>query len=396
MPFFILLACDPKPATDKVQTDPGHDSADTGAPDSGETDSADTANETGDTDTGIPPEGCRATPAASDRDRAVFVSLPYTSSGRAADVWARLTLTEAGDLVDDGVRFEMGRSYMGEIEFTPDGEIGFAVQDDGTVGIFKEDGTVIDPGVGGFYAGRVVVDPSGEFIWVVDGNWQNNGGGIYRLPIDCESGEPGTPERVIEAKLPADILLEGDHAVIVGREVPGSDDSDDLSRVSWPDGTFVLGTDAFGDDEAFVTDAVVWDDFILVGDNSEFSGVPTRVAVVAAADLKARGTFDVEDPISLLNGGGFVMIVSGYGDAILGAKPDSEGNVTSVFTVVNSELPGGAARVGRGSLEGRLLVSEVSGIHMLDVDYDGNATELGLTSLGTNYEGIIGAIGIAP
>lgn len=391
--LLILLACDANLTTDKVQSDPGHDS---GISDSADTDSGDSAGETDDTDTGTAADGCRATPAAADRDRAVFVSLPYGSSGRAADVWARLTLTESGDLVDDGFRFEMGRSYMGEIEFTPDGEIGFAVQDDGTLGIFHADGTVINPGVGGFYAGRVVVDPSGEFVWVVDGNWQNNGGGIYRLPIDCETGEPGTPERVVEAKLPADILLEGDQAVIVGREVPGSDDSDDLSRVSWPDGTFVLGTDAFGDDDAFVTDAVRWDDLILIGDNSEFSGVPTRVAVVAASDLKARGTFDVEDPISLIHAGGIVLIVSGYGDAVLGVKPDSDGNVSSVFTVVNSELPGGAARVGRGSLEGRVLVSEVSGIHMVDIDDEGNSSELGVTSLGTNYEGIIGAIGIAP
>lgn len=386
--LLVLLACDPTLTSDKVQTEAGHDS--------GNTDSADSGGETGDTDTGTPVEGCRATPAAADRDRAVFVSLPYGASGRAADTWARLTLTEAGDLVDDGFRFEMGRSYMGEIEFTPDGEIAFAVQDDGTVGIFHQDGTVINPGVGGFYAGRVVVDPSGEFIWVVDGNWQNNGGGIYRLPVDCETGEPGTPERVVEAKLPADILLEGDQAVIVGREVPGSDDSDDLSRVSWPDGTFIVGTDAFGDDEAFVTDALRWEDFILIGDNSEFSGVPTRVAVVAASDLKARGTFDVEDPISVIDGGGIVLIVSGYGDAVFGAKPNQDGEFTSIFTVVNSELPGGAARVSRGTLEGRLLVSEVSGIHMLDVDGDGTAAELGTTSLGTNYEGIIGAIGIGP
>lgn len=388
--LLLLLACDPAVPSETKESPAGTDTADTGV----EIDTSDTATDTG--DTAPPVEGCRATPAAANRDRAVIVSLPYDNRGRASDAWARLTLTEAGDLVDDGVRFEMGRSFIGEVTFTPDGEIGLAAQDDGTVGMFREDGTVISTGVSGFYAGKVVMDPSGEAAWVVDGNWANNGGGIYRLPINCETGEPGEPERVIEAKLPADILLEDGAAVIAGREVSGYTEGDDVARVSWPDGGFVAGSDAFGDDEAFMTDALRFGDHILIGDNSEFSGVSTRVAVVAADSLAPAGHFDIEDPISLLDAGDFVIVVSGYGDALYGVALDKDGAETDRWTLVSSSLPGGAVMVERGNLAGRVLISEVSGIHMVDLDGERNAVEVSLTSLGSDYEGIVGAIGVAP
>ena len=44
---------------------------------------------------------------------------------------------EAGEIHDDGTRFSMGRATMGRVRFTPDGELGFAVQEDGSVGVFS-------------------------------------------------------------------------------------------------------------------------------------------------------------------------------------------------------------------------------------------------------------------
>ena len=42
-----------------------------------------------------------------------------------------------GVLHDDQTRFSMGRSTQGTVRFTPDGELGFAVQEDGSIGVFE-------------------------------------------------------------------------------------------------------------------------------------------------------------------------------------------------------------------------------------------------------------------
>ena len=83
-----------------------------------------------------------------------------------------------------------------------------AAIEDGSVAVFTGDGEVIEPSFdGGFYAGRVVPDPTGEGFWVLDGNWQNNGGGVYWLPIDCETGEPSAATRVVPATSPCTSTL---------------------------------------------------------------------------------------------------------------------------------------------------------------------------------------------
>ncbi|MFZ5481724.1 MAG: hypothetical protein ACOZNI_33485 [Myxococcota bacterium] len=349
-------------------------------------------------DTGTPPvaDGCRATPAPADRDRVVAVSLPYDEDAGRSNAWALLVLTADGELRDDGARVEMGRGYAGEVVFTPDGSLGLVAQEDGTVGVFSPDGEVISTGVDGFYASRVVMDPSGEVAWVIDGNWVNNGGGVYRLPLDCETGEPGEPERVVEAKLPADLLLTGEEAVLVGLDVEGAEAGDDAALLTWGDDpAFVDGADAFGDDDAIVSDATLFDGFALIADNSEFSGVPTRVAVLAVGEaLEPVEVVQMEDPVALLPAGDLVLVLSGYGDAVLALARDGDG-FTSLGEVAGSALPGAGAVVSRGPLAGRVLVAEVEGIRMLRVTGE-DVEDLGLTTLGAGYTGIPGAIGVQP
>ncbi len=378
--FIVLLACTPDPDPGKqLDASPG----DSGKP-------GDTA------DTGEAPtyEGCRATPGAADRDRVVVVSLPYGSGGAQAKTYALLTLSASGELSDRGTRFEMGRAYSGEVVFTPDGSLGLVPQDDGSVGVFLADGTVVDPGFGEFYASKVVVDPSGEFAWVVDGNWANNGGGIYRVDIDCTTGELTGETRVIEAKLPADIVVRDGMAVVAGLEVPGSAAGDDAALLSWGDSIeFVAGVDAFGDDEAIVTDAHWNGDYLFIADYSEFSGVPTRVAVVDTRDqLDAYAVVDVEDPVALVPAGDLVLVISGYGDAVFAISADGG---TSAARVASSELPGGGVVVSRGALDGLVLVAEVSGLRTLRVE-GSTVTDEGVFSLGGGYTGITGAVGVQP
>ncbi len=385
----LLTACDPTKDTG-------------GEP----TDTADTA------DTAEPVvEGCHATPQPADRERVVLVSLPYDADGAASKVWAALTLSTEGELRDDGARVEMGRAWSGEVVFTPDANHGYAVQDDGTIGVFAvEDGvvTVLDAGWdGGVYAVRAVMDPSGETLWVIDGNWPVNGGGLYAAPIDCATGELGEPTLVAAAKLPADLLLlDESRAALIGREVEGADEGEDVSLLSWPEGARVAGVDAFGDDEAIVSDAASLDGLLLVADYSEFSGVSTRVAAVRVDGdaLEAAQILDVEDPVALVASpwGDQVLVVSGYGDALLQVPVDLEaseplGEPSELdYSGGRPQLPGAAALLRRGPLRGLVLVTETEGIRAVQLGPDGAAEDLGLTSLGASYEGITGAVGVQP
>ena len=108
-------------------------------------------------------------------------------------MWAVLTLSTAGDLVDDGVRLRMGRSYLGEVVFTPDASLALTPTEDGHVAVYDAVGgnVVHEEYDGGFYAVRVVMDPSGEVAWIIDGNWAKNGGGLWRVDIDCLRGRRG-------------------------------------------------------------------------------------------------------------------------------------------------------------------------------------------------------------
>lgn len=383
-------ACDPA-ADSSVKVD------DTGA------DTADTAEPVVD--------GCHATPQARDRARLAVVSLPYGEDGAASDTWAVLSLSEDGALSDSGARFEMGRAWSGEVVFTPDASYGYAVQDDGTIGVFAvEDGavTVLEAAWdGGVYAVRAVMDPSGETLWVVDGNWPEYGGGLYAVPIDCADGTLGEAILVGAAKLPADLLLldEG-RAALVGRELEGAADGEDVSLLDWPSGARVAGVDAFGDDDAIVSDAAFIDGLILVADYSEFSGVPTRIAAVRAQTdgLEAAQILDIEDPITIVPSpwGGQVLVVSGYGDALFLVSVDADADaplaeVTELdYAGGRPQLPGAAALLRRGSLSGLVLVAETEGVRAVSLGPDGAAEDLGLTTLGTSFEGIAGAVGVQP
>lgn len=409
--LLLALACAEPP--DEPGKDRHGEPGDTAADDTGADDTG--ADDTGDTglpdDTAVVGEGCRATPPAADRDRLVVVSLPYDADGGRSDAWAALTLTRDGDLRDDGVRFELGRASFGEVAFTPDGTVGAVALEDGTVGAFLvEDGvpTVLHAGFGegGFYASRVVADPSGEAFWVVDGNWVENGGGLYRVPISCEDGTLGAGERVLEAKLPSDLLwLATDRAILVGRDVPGTEAGDDAALMAWADAPSALdGEDVFGDDDAIVADAALAGDgaHLLVSDYSAFSGVENRVAVAAVEGdaLRAVQSVDVYDPVSVVFNpyGDSVLVSSGYGDAIVALAYDegAERPLGAPVEVLSAELPGAAAVVTRGDLAGLLLVVENQGIRRVQLGAGGALQDLGRTDVGSGLDAIPGALGLQP
>lgn len=414
IPFLLLAACT---ADGPKRHDPV-DSGDSGSPDTSDPDTG--GGDTGDPgDPEYPPvDGCRAEAPAADRVRTAVVSFPYDERGRQAKAWGVFQLGVDGTLTDLGTRFEMGRAFGGSVTFTPDGEVGFAVQEDGSVGVFRvgEDGTVTVVQAsfsGDFYASRVVVDPGGEQAFLVDGNWAENGGGVYRVAIDCETGELSGPERILTSKLAEDLLLTRwrlDRAVLVGRELGGTAAGPDAYLLDWSESPASLGgVDAFGDDEAMVPDAVLTHDerFALIGDNSEFSGLPNRVAVVELGDAAPRAVQvleHVDDPVALVASpfDDVVLALNGYGNAIwiLDYSPDApvpfalRGELST--TGAAPQLPSSVVSVDRGSLAGLALITEVEGVRRVWMKGDGEVVDLGLTSIGDGYEGITGAVGVQP
>jgi hypothetical protein len=390
-------------STDTGANDTG--TQDSGAPetgaDTGDTDSGDTGSgDTGTADTGSGDAPCRAVPAAADRVRTVVVSLPYSSSGGRADVWGLLSLDRDGRLSDTGTRLTAGRAMGGNVAFTPDGSLAFAATERGALVVLDlSAGRVVESAWdGGFSASSVTVDPRGNVLWVVDGNWPESGGGLWRVELDCATGSPLGAERVLEAKNPAELVwIDATRAALVGREIPGAPAGADLAWLTMGARPRVTGgVDAFGDEEAIVSDVVLAGSTMLLGDNGAFSGIPNRIARVGV-DGRASAPVELEDPMGMApfpDGSARALVASGFGDALY-VLDAASGRATTLSTSPRVQLPGPAAQVTRGALAGLTLVGEVGGVRSVQLSASG-AVDRGVFSLGSGTEDMVGAIGLAP
>lgn len=359
--------------------------------------------------------GCARTPAAADRTRYIVVSHPFAEGGGSATAWEVLSLSTSGVIATTGTTFEMGRGNEGRVAFTPDGEVGVADQDDGTLGIFTIDEggavTVVEAGWNGgdaFYAAGVVMAPDGARVYVLDSQWRENGGGIYAVALGCD-GAPTLEGLVAAARLPYELVLAGDRALLAAADILDSAAGDDAHLIAWPDPEVVAGADAFADDEQIVSAAALTadGDYFLIGDNSAFSGLPNRVAVVRVDGdaLAAVQTLSpVEDPVAIVASptDDAALVVSGFGDAIFELDYDPA-NTAAPFTLVGEltyegagpQLPGAAVLIERGALAGHVFVAELLGVRAL-VFESGSVTDLGVTEIGTGNPAIVGAIGVQP
>jgi hypothetical protein len=357
--------------------------------------------------------GCPRTTAAADRVRRVVISHPNDTTGAKANAWEVLELSAAGDLSRPGTTFTAGYANTGTMVFTPDGAVGLAPNDDGTMTVVRLDAagtpTVVHAAFkGAFYAGPVTMAPGGDHAYVLDGEWRNIGGGIYRVDIACD-GTLTDRGLVAAAKLPgAMALVPGtDRAVVAATDIGSSIAGDDTHLLTWGEPpTWLDGVNAFGDGMQIVAGAALTSDgkHFLVGDDSSFGSVPNRVAVV---ELTTTGLInphvipDVNDPVSLVASpfGDVVLAVSGFGNAFYvladtGAGWTKKGEVT--YSGAKPELPGGAARLDVGALRGWVFVAENLGVRRVQLKADGSVVDLGKFSVGTGYTSIVGAIGVTP
>lgn len=361
--------------------------------------------------------GCPRTPAPEDRARKVVISLPYDAAGAKAKVFAVLELGRDGALTPTAERFTMGRAHDDRVHFTPDGQIGLVVQEDGTIGVFRAP-PAGQPGPvqvvhaafkGAFTAARLTLDPAGERAYVVDFNTRENGGGLYSLRIGCD-GSLSEEGKITAAQLPRALrLLGGGEALLAAPALLDSAAGETLHRAQLAKPPRRLqGVDAFGDGAGLVSAMELMPDgkFLLLGDNDEFSGTPNRVAVVALQPVlrRAQVLTPVNDPVDIVASpyGNAALAVSGYGNAVLrlGYDPQAAAPFTlrgePTYQGKRPQLPSAAVLVQRGPLRGRVLLAENVGVRQLRFEPDGAVTDLGLTSSGSGLASIVGTVGVQP
>lgn len=361
---------------------------------------------------------CPRTPAAADRDRFVVVAHPYDANGNSASTFEVLALSSTGTLTRSSPphTFQLGnRMPFGNIAFTPDGEVGIAPLDNGTLGVFTIDAggavTVVDPGFAGtFYADRVVIDPSGDRAWVVDANTRDNGGGIYQIAIGCD-GSLTELGQVVAARSPGGLAFAGTKAVLAARDAldsPATGSELHFLDLAASPASYLGGGDAFGDDDQILSGFALSADgtTAFLGD-SNFGG-PNRVAVatLGATEVIAHEVIAmITDPSSI--------VASPFGDVavVASSQPPNEGvyvldkggaNGTwrkrGELTYVGgtAQLPGDMVMIERGALTGHVLVSELSRVRQLTIDDAGGVTDTSSLLFGDGLEEIGGAIGIQP
>lgn len=393
---------DPDDTKDASETG---DTSDTVEPsDTAET--SDTADAQGEVDTAVPCEGL-----AAGHARHVVLSYPYTAAGGSAKAWKVLALEADGSLGAVTDTLTMGRAVHGRIAFTPDGRLGFAPQDNGTLGVFAFDAqgrakvlaAELDPGV---YATAVAVD--GDRLLLVNPNWAESGGGVYAAALDCD-GNVGPAARLYTAKNAVDVAVRGNGDHLVVARAAGDATFGHLHQLRAGSGawTRVDSVDLFGHDEAILTAIALMADerFALVAQNSEFSAEPNAIGVARldGAGLLAEDPIEVNDPVSLVASpyGDAALVVSGYGNAvrILSYDPAASTPIKDLgepaYIVSRPSLPGDAVLVG-ASHPGQVLVVENVAVRRFRFDPKAKLVDLGRTAAGSGTASIPGAIGVQP
>lgn len=349
--------------------------------------------------------GCNlSAPAATDPVFAVLAH-PFTAAGDSSGTDYEVFELTTNDFVVTGQHFNMKRANVGDIVFRSDGRVGFSPQSDGTLGVFGfENGVATVKNVGwdaGIYASRIIAMPDGE-LFVLDGNFAENGGGVYRIVTTCD-GEATGVEKLFATKLATHLFIRGNRAWVVAADAPGGLPGAEVHLLPWPatDATPALASiDAFGDDEALVGGAALSPDgeTLLIGDNNSFSGLPNRVSVVRrSSDALTRTDVltPLEDPGAIVwaPDGARAVVASGFGNALVHLPGGTTigGNIATSNAV---ELPTSLAVVPRGPHAGRAVSVEVLRLRLLDLV--GAPDDVLVTTLPDSSANITGAFGFAP
>lgn len=390
----------------------GGGAVDAGAVDAGPPDAGQPA------DAGLPDAGCTFLAAPAGGARRVVVSHPFPDDGGSRDNrWEVFTLSATGTLAPTGTFFRMGRSSDGAspIVFTADGRIGLVAQEDGTIGVFRFDDqqvvTVVHAGfAGNFSAGKLVMQPSGNRLWVLDFNTQNNGGGVYTVDVACD-GTLSNEQYVMPGNnASAAVLLPvAQQLLVAARSLPSSPAMQDLHVVDVAQPTPVVrsSTTGFPDRDAIAPTVSVSRDgrFVALPDNGYAVGNRIAFFERAGTGLTAKQVVATNGPVAVSFSPfadlGLVVNTDGS-DHFRRLTWNALGTTFTVsapitYTFGRPQLPSAPVMITRGPLLGRLLVAELDAVRQLQFEQDGGLTDVSSTPAGgTGSAQILGTIGVTP
>jgi hypothetical protein len=364
---------------------------------------------------------CQRTFAPVDATRVVVVSHPFSNASKPSPKYEVLELSSDGKLTQTHQTFSLGPSTEGRMAFTPDGQVGIVAETDGSLGVVRFDEqrkpTVVDPSFHGkFYATQVFIEPGGASALVLDFDTRENGGGVYRVGIACD-GTLSDEGLVAAAKLPGGFawLSDGMRGVLAADDALGSMAQGGAELLKFSPGATLLGSaNAFGDDQAILSALAVTHDekFALIADDDQSGDPPPRLAVVgigasALTPVQVLSGADtmITDPADLATSpfDNAAIVVSAFDNAIFAFDYDPS-NMATPFTLRGEltyvgekpQLPVVAAPITRGKLNGMVLVAENSGVRQVRFETNGDVTDLGLLSLGSDVASATGSLGVSP
>ena len=346
-------------------------------------------------------EGCRAKPREENRERLLIYSTPYNEDISPSDQWSVHRVSTSGEISAETQSLQLGRSSSGEISFTRDSSWAATVTENGHISTFlisadNEIEIQLQDQDLGIYIQSIFIHPSGEYLYALDPNWPENGGGIYRININCQTGELDEPSLLYASKNVVAIEIFQEGIIIAAREIENI-----IGYVYYIDSyDNITSFDPFdGDEDVILTDLVVdTSNKIYLSENSEFSGVPNRVAIMNWND----GQFnlieiqEILDPVQMLSSpfSSDVTVLSGYGNAIHYLSNGEQYEVSYIET--SPQLPTSAAQIPNGSLKGEIYITENQGIRKMKFLEGGGIEDLGQGLSTDGLSGITGSIGITP
>lgn len=348
-------------------------------------------------------------PSPADGPRKVVASHPVSNDGGVRDNrFEVFDLSASGELRTTSKFFRMGRAgdFTSPIEFTPDGRIGFAAQDDGKIGVFRFEGdsvvVVHEAFDSGISPGKLFFIAATHKLLTNDFNTTDNGGGLYTFDVACD-GTLSNRQLVLAGDVPSAAVLFDDKALVTGRSLGTSATMQDLHLVDMSTKSVLTSTTGFPDRDAIAPSVSVSRDrkLIALPDNGFIIGSRIAFFELNGNTITSRGVLDVTSPIA--------VAFSPFADVGLVVQSDGADHYRrltwgSSFTVApityvhaRPQLPAVPVMIKRGALEGRVLIGELDAIRQLQFERDGSITDVSKTDAsGVSLDKSIGVIGVTP
>lgn len=359
-------------------------------------------------DLGIP--SCWPAPAPN-RVRKLVVARPYDDDAMPSGLFVVHDIALDGSLSPPSGQFTLARASGGKIQFTPDGTVGYVRLDDGKVGAFRllADGSTeiihqaFQPSE---YVSQVVIDPSGEYLYMITVGFRNVSGGIYRAKIDCKTGELTDEGLITPAKLAYGMeFISKTKAYVEAFDIADTEVLGHVHEITVGESiTRVQSGIAFTTEDVGLGGFAVTPDakFAIVGDSGLFNTHSVSVVSLTPTIAPVQN-FPAEDPYDIIVSpfGNAAVVLESQGDNIQVYAVDTTKSEPLTLrgplqTAVPKLLPTDLVMVRQGELNGHAFVTENVGIRHIVFRPSGTVDDLGLTSNGAGLAGISGAIGVQP